>query len=76
MKVSVTNVAPDFATVPSYKTNYQLHVMSSFQVTLPALYDADGGQVTLQPFDTPSTGATALNLAHDSSNNKLTITST
>lgn len=76
MTVIVTNVAPDFQTAPSISSNYQLHLMKSFQLPLPPLYDADGGLVVLYPSDSPGTGATALSLAHDPASNKLTVTST
>lgn len=81
MTVTVTNVAPDFKTPPTYNSlpspnNYQLHVMKSLQVSVPPLFDADGGQVVLNPSDTPGVGATGLNLAHDPNTNVLTITST
>ncbi len=78
MTVDVTNVAPKFQTEPdlnlnSSPLNYQLHVMDTFSITLPPLYDEDGGKVVLNPSDTPGAGSTALVLTHDATNNKLII---
>ena len=69
MTVKVTNVAPDFKSPPSLnQNNYQLHVMETLSISLPPLYDSDGGQVVLYPNDTPGAGSSKLVLTHDATN--------
>jgi|LauGreDrversion4_2_1035121.scaffolds.fasta_scaffold25071_6 hypothetical protein len=50
--------------------------MDTFSITLPPLYDEDGGKVYLNPGSYPGAGSTALVLTHDTINNKLIIKST
>jgi hypothetical protein len=78
MTVDVTNSAPNFSVPPSFNLNasplnYQLHVMGTLSISLPALADPDGGLVVLNPSDSPGAGASPLVLTHDPINNKLII---
>jgi hypothetical protein len=43
--------------------------MDTLSITLPPLYDADGGKVFMNPGDYPGAGSTALVLTHDAINN-------
>ncbi len=77
MTVVVTNLPPDFQVAPTLNiNNYQLHVMGTLYISLEALFDRDGGQVVLNPSDTPGSGASALVLTHDAVNKTLIIQST
>jgi hypothetical protein len=73
MTVDVTNSAPDFKVTPTLNLNasplnYQLKVMGTLSISLPALDDPEGGLIVLNPSDTPSGGASVLVLTHDAAN--------
>ena len=42
--------------------------MDTLSISLPPLYDSDGGQVVLYPSDTIEAGSTRLILTHDATN--------
>lgn len=69
MTVTVTNTPPDFLFPPTLSpSSYQLHVMDTLNISLPPLYDLEGGKIELLPKDTPDVGSSTLVLMHDSVN--------